>query len=572
MPISAEIPDNIDLEAPENYRLARIPITYLDHFPGNVREDLHLTTEYCASLKQEQQVIITVIPIPTDHQRGPEENPEALFWVVKGNRRLGGARKIKLDTLLCLIDLTKADQQALLYIDQVVENDEDYRRPLTVWEKTRALTLAFEAGATRTEIRKRTGRTRKEIAEAIAAGQMSEQTRATAQALEYEWTLDELAMLADFDGDDDALARVQDMMSSWNYSARHAIEVVRRERAEAAAHAAAVAEMEAAGVMVTPNLPPGAMRLSQLAVRVQGFDPDGHADCAGHGAFFFDWRPQTPEFYCSTPDAHGYVPLPEVATLPARSRQEEVPRKIVMEGNRAWMAAATVRQEWLADFLARKTAPKLVQRFVTRILNEMPGPVRDKLASASRSTLYAKLGGPADLHAALATATPGRLAILQLLPIAVAWEYQMSDASGDCKSTWRPDRYSPCSTQDAAAWLRFLVNDLGPELGEKAYRPSPIEQALIDGTPYRGSAPAGQDNVVSDLYDEHAEPDSGAGDESGAPDQEEPVDNADVSADVDAEFQDANAADVTISEVLNEPEQELSLEDLNDAIDDAIAA
>ncbi|MGV9386218.1 hypothetical protein ACWDRB_61180 [Nonomuraea sp. NPDC003707] len=193
----AEIPDNADLEAPEDYRLLRIPIKYLEHFPGNVRENLRLTTEYCASLKEEQQVTITVIPIPADYERADNDNPEALFWVVKGNRRLGGARKVKLDKLLCLIDLTKADKQALLYIDQVVENDEDFRVPLTVFEKNRALTLAIGAGASKTEIRKRTGRSRKEIADALAGGGLSEETRRVAQAMDYAWGTDELAMLAE---------------------------------------------------------------------------------------------------------------------------------------------------------------------------------------------------------------------------------------------------------------------------------------------------------------------------------------------------------------------------------------
>ncbi|MGP3920565.1 ParB/RepB/Spo0J family partition protein [Nonomuraea sp. 10N515B] len=553
--IAEEIPGDIDLEVPKDYRLAWIPVKHLGHHPDNVREDYHITREFCASLQSEQQVPVTVIPIPADHQRGEGEE-DHLWWVVKGNRRLEGSLTIKREKLLCLIDLTKADDRASLLVDQVVENDDDLRRGLTPFEQSRALFLAHQLGATRTEIRKKTGRSREEIATAIAAGKLSEPTRQRAQAMEYAWTLDELALLEEFDGDEQALAEIDALISQWGHSSRHAIERVRRDRQEAAAHAQALAELEAAGIPVTEDEPPGAVRLSRLAASVEGFDPAQHADCPGRGAFFYSWRQEQPELYCSSPERHGYTP-PPVITLPpsARAKDDGPPRKVVLQGNRAWTAAATVRQEWLASFFTRKSAPKPVARFITRVLNDMPAPVRDKLGSASMCTLYGKLGGPADLEAALATATPGRLALLQLLPIAVAWEYQMSAASSECKNTWREGRYSPCSRADAATWLRFLVTELGPELGDKAYDPAPIEKSLIDGVPYRGDTPAWQDEGVSDSREE-PEPEEElesavalAGDEIGEPEQEAPADTP--------EGHDG-AEGATIAEVLAEPQWEAS--------------
>ncbi|PZG19925.1 hypothetical protein C1J01_10820 [Nonomuraea aridisoli] len=547
--------------------MAQIPIRYLDHFPGNVRQDLHLTREYLASLKEELQVALTVIPIPSGHERGPDENPDALFWVVKGNRRFGGARKIELDSLLCLIDFTKADKQALLYIDQVVENDEDFRRPLTVFEKNRALTLAFDAGATRTEIRKRTGRSRKEIADALAAGKLSDDTRAVAQSMDYAWTTEELAMLAEFEGDAAALARIERMVRQWGHDASYAIEVVRREREEAAAqakaHAEALAALEEAGIPVTDDEPDGAVLLTVLARQIDDFDPDKHGDCPGRGAFFYSWRQETPEFYCSTPDRHGYTPpeprpvTVEPAPAPAKPKDDGPSRRIVVEGNRAWMAAAAVRHKWLTAFFARKTAPKPVQRFVTRMLNDMPAALRDELGRVKYTTLYSKLGGPAELDTALAVASPGRLAMLQLLPIAAAFEYQMSEASAECKNTWREGRYSPCSTSDAALWLRFLVQELGPELADKAYVPVPIEQALIEGVPYRGDNPAERDRPDGVVAEPQEEPESSAEEvdaEIGESEGEVLPGNAGV-GDSDG------VADgvAVIGEVLDEPEQEASL-------------
>ncbi|MDP4510296.1 ParB/RepB/Spo0J family partition protein [Nonomuraea turcica] len=506
----------VGLEPPENFRLANIPVRHLGHFPDNVREDYHLTQSFCASLKSEQQVPVTVIPIPADYQRGEGEE-EHLWWVVKGNRRLAGSLMINLPTLLCLIDLTKAEDRASLLVDQVVENDDEFRRGLTPFEQSRALFLAHQLGATRTEIRKKTGRTREEVAQAITAGKLSEPTRRSARAMEYTWTLDELALLEEFDGDAEALTQIDSLISRWGHSGRHAIERVRRDRQEAAAHAQALADLEAAGIPVTEDEPPGAVRLSRLASRVEGFDPEQHTDCPGRGAFFYSWRQEQAELYCSTPERHGYAPPPTI-TLPATKAKDDGPsRKIVVQGNRAWMAAATVRQEWLAGFLARKSAPKPVQRFVTRILNAMPQALRDELGRVKHTTLYTKLGGPADLDAALASASPGRLAMLQLLPIAAAFEHQMSEASAECKNTWREGRYSPCSTSDAALWLRFVVQELGPELADKAYDPAPIERALIEGTAYRGDTPE-EDSISPDPQEEAEPPADPAGDE---PDERE---------------------------------------------------
>jgi ParB family chromosome partitioning protein len=47
---------------------------------------------------------------------------------------------------------------------------------------------------------------------------------------------------------------------------------------------------------------------------------------------------------------------------------------------------------------------------------------------------------------------------------------------------WRHDRTGAVSRADARAYLSLLV-----ELG---YQPTPIEQAITDGLPYRGDAPS----------------------------------------------------------------------------------
>ncbi|WP_182909560.1 hypothetical protein [Microbispora sp. H13382] len=238
------------LREADNDRLAHIPLHLLDHHPGNVRADYALTEAFCKSLAAEQQVAVHVVPIPEDHPRGEGYR----FWVTKGNRRLAAARREQLPDLLCLIDLAKAGDRAGQFIDMVVENDDDFRRGLTAFEQAQALFAAYEAGAGRTRIRKLTGRTREEVAGAITAGRLSATTRRAAQEMDYAWTLEDLALLAEFDGDEEALAEIHQRVG-WGHKVRYAVEHVRTEQAEAAERARVRAELEQTGIRVTDDIP-----------------------------------------------------------------------------------------------------------------------------------------------------------------------------------------------------------------------------------------------------------------------------------------------------------------------------
>jgi ParB family chromosome partitioning protein len=180
-------------------------------------------------------------------------------------------------------------------------------------EQAEALFAAHQAGATRTAIRKRTGRTREEI----SAGSPQASSRRRLVRRLRPWSTsgrwDELALLGEFENDPQAMDRIRSMVDYHGHQVRYAVEVARRERAEAVAHAVALANLEAANVTVTKEAPSGALKLDRLADRVSGFDPvpEAHRECPGHGAFFYNWRRHEPEFYCRTPERHGYTPPPD---------------------------------------------------------------------------------------------------------------------------------------------------------------------------------------------------------------------------------------------------------------------
>jgi hypothetical protein len=112
-------------------------------------------------------------------------------------------------------------------------------------------------------------------------------------------------------------------------------------------------------------------------------------------------REANPVYYCADPDAHGHAfryaspgTTPATSALAGASGQPDpgppdASRRPVIEGNRAWAAAAEVRKRWLpAHLFARRTAPRRAALFAARQLLAMPGPLRAGLATAHGSQLF----------------------------------------------------------------------------------------------------------------------------------------------------------------------------------------
>jgi ParB family chromosome partitioning protein len=165
-------------------------------------------------------------------------------------------------------------------------------------------------------------------------------------------------------------------------------------------------------------------------------------------------------------------------------------RRLVIEGNRAWVAARNVRKRWLADtLLTRRTAPKQAMPFITAQLLTMPQALRDALTRAPKSQLFTDLAGQGIKPDAIGAWAPARLPLALLAVIATAYEDRMDGDAG--RATWRTDqRFTQCDRGEAGTYLRFL-RDTGYEL-------SPVEQAVADGVPYAGDEPQGQPSEPQD--------------------------------------------------------------------------
>jgi ParB family chromosome partitioning protein len=455
--------------------------------PGNVRADLNLASAFTASIAAEG-VRIPLLITPAVDGGG--------WRVIEGHRRLAAAIEAGLAEVPCDIDPDRADDEAGQYLDMLLANSDSYRANYTTLEEAAALFAAHEAGATRTRLRKATGRTAAQVKTALTAGSLSDSTKEAAAGLGRPVSLDDLAVLAEFDGDQQATDRLLRALDQ-RYPVEHVAERIRQERAEAAEHEQLLAALANAGIPVTDGLPAEAAWLHSLTHDGADLTPEAHASCPGRGATFQSWNPLHPAYYCTSPAEHGHVSRRDLnratatgtgnldadgdsAGTPALPEPPPDPnRRLVVAGNRAWVAAAEVRHRWLASSLfPRRSVPREAAAFLAGQLLAMPDPLHSGLAAARHKPLFTTLTGRTapEWEQECGTAAAGRLTIAMLAPVVTAYEHTMTDVDG--RSTWRTDRYSPCPRASAARYLTFLR-----ELG---YQLSAIEKAVADGIAYEG--------------------------------------------------------------------------------------
>jgi ParB family chromosome partitioning protein len=477
-----------------------MPTGWLTAHPSNVRADLDLTAEFVASVAEDGVLVPLRITIDGD---GDAQR----YRVIDGHRRLAAAVKAGLDEVPYDLVTDRRSDEAGQYLDMF--NAHRHRKGLSVLEEADALFAASEAGATRTRIRKSTGLKAPEVKAALAAAGLGGEARASADEIARDrgddLSLADLAILAEFQDDPAAVARLMDS-AAYHDSLEHQAERLRQERADRDTHERLRSELEAGGLAITDDLPPGALRLTFLTHDGEELTPESHAGCPGRGAFFYSWDLQNPVHYCTDPDGNGHqqpseaepaqppapasggpagpeTPTPGPAEPAAEAPEVAAARRRVIEGNRAWRAAAEVRHRWLAGQLfARRSAPREVDVFVAGQLLTMPEVMRRYLANAPMTAVFGEVTGKQSpqLIEACTTSAPRRLPLLMLAPIADAYEHALTTVAGG-QDTWRDNRYSPCPYADAGTYFTFL--------GSLGYQLASIEQAVADGTSWEPGNP-----------------------------------------------------------------------------------
>jgi len=484
---------------------AMIAIQLLTAHPGNVRRDIHLDQEFLDSIAE----LGILTPLRITPAGG------GVYRVIEGHRRLAAAEQLGHAEVPYDLAAEREGDEAGQFLDMYATNH--HRKGLSTLEEADALFGASANGASKRRIRKATGLSPDEVASALKAGAMSGLARETAGAFGQSITLDQAALFAEFQDDDAAVNQIMTEICNGR-TGQHVAERLRQERAHETAREQLITQLVADGYEIAHEYPGVRLLLTYLAHDGQDLTPETHAACPGRAVHLSSYNPPVVTHFCTDPTSHGHTSRSQDSGLPdlsgsgatgtdgANTSPEITPapdpaRRLVIEGNKAWIAAANVRKRWLAgSLLARRTAPRDAMQFITTQLLEMPAPVRDAITHASRSSLFQEITAGTIRHDGnTGTWSAARLPIAILAVIAASYEERMDGDQG--RFTWRTDRrFTQCPRDDAGAYFRFLAS-VGYEL-------SPIEQAVADGFPYTGDQPAddpGNDRETGTMPDDLAE-------------------------------------------------------------------
>lgn len=133
-------------------------------------------------------------------------------------------------------------------------------------------------------------------------------------------------------------------------------------------------------------------------------------------------------------------------------------RRDVIQANKDWLSATTVRREWLRTFLTRKAAPKSAAEFIAGSLARASHELTEALTYGHRLTrellslttddgnYYGR--GATVITEAVDKAAPARAELLALGMVLAAYEERLKD-----KSAWRG------AGADTVRYLRYLQNN-----------------------------------------------------------------------------------------------------------------
>lgn len=155
----------------------------------------------------------------------------------------------------------------------------------------------------------------------------------------------------------------------------------------------------------------------------------------------------------------------------AEARREE--RRRVIANNKAWASAETVRREWLATFVARKTAPKGAEALICEAVvtghhslskaMDHRHPMLFTLLGVDRPTGYYGAGHDECHKIAAKASTPKAATMTTLAAVIAAWEATTG------KHSWR----------NPTAWDARVLG----ALVEWGYQPSEVERILLGEEP-----------------------------------------------------------------------------------------
>ncbi len=426
---------------------------------GNIRRKAALDDQFVKSVR-EHGVLMPIVAIRT------EQGVQVRY----GQRRTLAAIEALRPTVPVMLFSADPGQELDRIIEQWHENE--HRAGLSVADQAAAAQQLTAFGPSAEQISQRLGASKHRVDKALQIGGSELATRA---AERYDLTLDQAAVVAEFENDKDTVTALVVAAKEGPVRFAHTAQAARDAREKAAKVAAAVAKLEKAKVrIITSDQAAGAKPLTDLTAdqKRDPITPAQHKKCPGHAAYVTDsWRGVETIYVCTDWRKNGHhsrygswqeTPAPAAMSTEeadALTEQQRQQRRTVIENNKAWASAETVRLEWLKTFLTRKSLPKGAVIFIATELAH--GDYALRRAMESNGLLPELLGckGRLDLAGTAEKATDSRAQVIALGIILAALEGSIT------REAWRTPQ--PCDKR----YFRFLIT-----LG---YQPSDVEQLVL---------------------------------------------------------------------------------------------
>lgn len=319
-----------------------------------------------------------------------------------GQRRTLAAREAGAATVPVYVVDANDEDTGRRIVEQLIENDQ--RESLTDADRIQAWRALELEGLSATAIAKRTGTKRDRIKTGLA---VAASTTGTDLVAEVGLTLDQAAILLEFEGDDETLVELTDVAISDPRYFDVAIERARQDRTAREARQALEQEEAAKGHRILDERPgwneaPYRVRMLRTADGevVNDDEIQGKQGVAVYVNTYYGGEARA-EYFVDDPDALGYTVREESyggtgAQSGPMTDEQKAARKELIANNKEWDASETVRREWLAQLLARKTAPKDAQDVIAEALTTGAWHVADGLTHGS--SVVAGLLGIKDDH------------------------------------------------------------------------------------------------------------------------------------------------------------------------------
>lgn len=421
---------------------------------ANVRLDARLDKRFVASIRERG----VLVPIVGHHDE------EGRFVVVYGQRRTLAAVESKQASIPAYVVATSEEADRL--VDQMAEND--HRAPLSTSERAQAFEQMAALGLSAAQIAKRTATHKEQVAAGL---QVAGSELAAKAADRWDWlTLEQAAALAEFETDEEAVKRLTVAAQRGGFD--HELQRLRDKRDEKAEQDAYAQELTKSGVRVvarvTYNDQSAKALRDLLTPEGESITAEAHEQCPGHAAYVErDWvyasdtdnaadanadedetlddDEQQDEqgryvlgaaYVCTDYKAHGHVYRYATSASTGQTKAADMSedereaarlaRRDVVESNKAWDSAETVRRQWVAQFLTRKTAPKGSAALIGLALFEDGGLVsRHTMTDLLAAFLGVKCDyASRDAAAAIGKATEARAQVLALGYVLASYEAQ----------------------------------------------------------------------------------------------------------------------------------------------------